>query len=166
MKKLVLSAVIATSFLFYKGASAHCEVPCGIYNDEMRIHQLQEYILTIEKSMRAIQELSKGLSDPLTLNQVVRWIDNKEKHAKLIQKIVWQYFFTQRVKPVDPKDKEKYKKYLKELELLNKLSFYAMKAKQSISLDVVEKLRETLEAFEEIYFGKEHIEEHHKKHKE
>ncbi len=164
MKKLITAVSIAVASLTfsYTPSFAHCEIPCGIYDDEARVHQIQEYILTIEKSMRAIQELSKGLNDPLTLNQVVRWIDNKDAHARKIQEIVWQYFFTQRVKPVDPKDKEKYEKYLKELELLNKLSFYAMKAKQSVDIKVVDKLRETLEKFEEVYFGKKHIEEHHK----
>ncbi len=162
MRKKLFSLIISASLVSSFKAIAHCEVPCGIYDDEARIHQIQEYIQTIEKSMIAIKELSKGIKDPLTLNQAVRWIDNKEKHAKKIQEIVWQYFFTQRVKPVDPKDKEKYEKYLKELELLNKLSFYAMKAKQSVDTSVVNKLRETLEKFEEIYFGKEHIEKHHK----
>ena len=157
----VLASLSAAVFLFTYGKSnAHCEIPCGIYNDELRIHQIEEYILTIEKSIRAIKELSSGLNDPLTFNQAVRWVNNKDRHAEEIQKIVWQYFFTQRVKPVDSSDKEKYQKYLKELELLNKLSFYAMKVKQSVDLKVVDKLRETLEEFEEVYFGKKHHEEH------
>ena len=95
------------------------------------------------------------------MNQLVRWIENKDKHAEKIQHIIWQYFFTQRVKPVDPKDHKKYEKYLKKLELLNKLNFYAMKAKQSVDLKVVDNLRETLEKFEEVYFGKSHLEEDH-----
>ncbi len=153
MKKFLLSVAVITAVLTSKSFS-HCEVPCGIYDDEMRIHQIREYINTIEKSMIAVKELSQGINDPLTLNQAVRWINNKEEHARKIQHIVWQYFFTQRVKPVDPKNKEKYSKYLKELELLNKLSFYAMKAKQSVDIEVVKKLRQTLEKFEEVYFGK------------
>jgi nickel superoxide dismutase len=161
MKKFLLSIAVVTAVLTSK-SYAHCEVPCGIYDDEMRIHQIREYINTIEKSMIAVKELSQGINDPLTLNQAVRWINNKEEHAKKIQQIVWQYFFTQRVKPVDPKNKEKYNKYLKKLELLNKLSFYAMKAKQSVDIEVIKKLRNTLEKFEEVYFGKKHIQEHHK----
>jgi nickel superoxide dismutase len=132
---------------------AHCEIPCGIYHDDMRIHQIEEAILTIEKSIRAIQELSKEPKDPLTVNQLVRWINNKDKHAEKIQYIVWQYFFTQRVKPVEPNKGKEYKIYLKKLELLNKLNFYAMKAKQSVDLKVVDNLRKTLEDFEKVYFN-------------
>ncbi len=160
IKKLVAGFVVAGTLLTANNVFAHCQVPCGIYNDELRIHQIEEYILTIEKSMNAIKSLSKNLNDPLTINQVVRWVDNKDKHAEKIQKIVWEYFFTQRVKPVDKKDKKAYERYLKLLELLNKLSFYAMKAKQSVDPKVAENLRKTLEEFEKVYFGKEHKHEH------
>ncbi|MDY6953871.1 MAG: superoxide dismutase [Ni], partial [Thermodesulfobacteriota bacterium] len=35
-------------------ASAHCEIPCGIYDDQMRIDMIAEHITTIEKSMKQI----------------------------------------------------------------------------------------------------------------
>ena len=161
MRKLLGVLAIGFLLIYPVKTFAHCEIPCGIYHDELRIEQIQEAILTIEKSIRAIQELSKEKDNPLAINQLVRWIDNKDKHAEKIQHIIWQYFFTQRVKPVDSKDHQKYEQYLKKLELLNRLNFYAMKAKQSVDLSVVEKLRETLEKFEKVYFGKEHIEGHH-----
>ncbi len=160
MKKLLVALAMVFS-VFSTKTYAHCEIPCGIYHDELRIEQIEEAILTIEKSIRAIQELSNAEKTPLVMNQLVRWIENKDKHAEKIQHIIWQYFFTQRVKPVDPKDHKKYEKYLKKLELLNKLNFYAMKAKQSVDLKVVDNLRETLEKFEEVYFGKSHLEEDH-----
>jgi len=162
IRKLLAGIVIAGSLITFNQSYAHCQVPCGIYNDELRIHQIEEYILTIEKSMNAIQSLSKNLNDPLAINQIVRWVDNKEKHAEKIQQIVWEYFFTQRVKPVDSSNKEAYERYLKLLELLNKLSFYAMKAKQSVDPKVTENLRKTLEEFEKLYFKK--MEKHEHKH--
>ncbi len=156
MRKILGALAIGFSLMSANTAFSHCEIPYGIYNDELRIEQIEEAILTIEKSINAIKELSKSTKDPLAINQLVRWIDNKDKHATKIQHIVWEYFFTQRVKPVGLNDKERYKKYLKELELLNKISFYAMKVKQSVDLETVDKLRETLEEFEKVYFGKEH----------
>ncbi len=161
MKKLIIFLGFLVVFTASKKSFAHCEIPCGIYDDEMRIHMIKEDLLTIEKSIRAIIELSNAKKDPMVYNQLVRWIDNKEKHAKKIQKIVWQYFLTQRVKPVDSKDKEKYKKYLKKLELLHQISFYAMKTKQTTDLKYVNKIRKLLDEFEEVYFGKEHMKEHH-----
>ncbi len=161
MRKLFIFLGIFVFAFGYKTSFAHCEIPCGIYDDEMRIHMIKENLLTIEKSINAINELSKAEKSPLVYNQLVRWIDNKEEHAKKIQEIVWQYFLTQRVKPVDKKDLKKYKAYLRKLELLHQLSFYAMKVKQSTDLKYVDKLRELLEEFEEAYFGKKHMEEHH-----
>src|SRR6056297_1956112 len=38
-------------------ASSHCEIPCGIYDDHMRIHLLEEHVSTMEKSMKKIVEL-------------------------------------------------------------------------------------------------------------
>ena len=151
MKKKL--AGIFAIFLFFNVSKsfAHCEIPCGIYHDELRIHLIEEYIDTIEKSMVAIQELSKN-NDPLSRNQLVRWIDNKEEHAKKIQNIIWQYFFTQRVKPVNPDNKEKYKIYLKELELLNRLNFLTMKSKQSVDTKIVKDMRKVLSDFEKLYF--------------
>jgi len=106
---------------------AHCEIPCGIYGDSIRITKLYERIVTIEKSMTKIEELSK---DPSTnANQLVRWVMNKEEHATEIQEIVSQYFMHQRIKPVDPENKEAYKRYIKQLSMLHQISVYAKKAK-------------------------------------
>ena len=157
MKKLL--GMIALSFLAYTlPAKAHCEIPCGIYDDKLRIKLLYEHTKTMEKSIRMIKELSSK-NDPLSKNQLVRWIMNKEEHAKKFQYIVWQYFLTQRVKPVDPSDKEKYELYLKKLEVLHQLSFYAMKVKQSVDEKYIQKLRELIKKFEELYW-KEHGHKH------
>lgn len=136
--------------------SAHCQVPCGIYDDQMRIKMISEHIDTIEKAMKQITELSKGT--PVNYNQVVRWVVNKEKHAEEIDSIVTYYFLTQRLKPVDSADAANYSKYREKLELLHHLLFYTMKAKQSVDESLIPKLRETLKKFEHVYFGpkKEH----------
>ena len=141
--------------------SAHCEIPCGIYHDELRIELVREHIQTIEKSMGQIAELSKA--SPINYNQLVRWIDNKEDHAGKIQEIVWQYFMTQRVKLVDPGDKAAYEKYVEQISLLHAMLIQAMKAKQTIDMEPVEKLKVLTGEFYEVYFGKaekEHLEKH------
>ena len=43
-------------------AWAHCEIPCGIYDDHMRIHMIEEHITTIEKSMQQIVVLVSAVS--------------------------------------------------------------------------------------------------------
>ena len=55
-------------------ASAHCEIPCGIYDDQARVKMIEENITTIEKSMKEILQLEKD--NPVNYNQLVRWIMN------------------------------------------------------------------------------------------
>ena len=140
---------------------AHCEIPCGIYNDELRIELIREHIQTIEKSVAQIVELSKA--SPVNYNQLVRWIDNKEDHANQLQDIVTQYFMTQRVKPADPKDEAATAAYVKQLTLLHAMVVQAMKAKQAADMEPVEKLKTLTGEFYEAYFGKaekDHLKEH------
>ena len=136
--------------LNYNESYAHCEVPCGIYADSVRITLIMEHIKTIEKSMNQIEEISKS-STP-NFNQLVRWVNNKDEHAKKIQEIVSQYFLHQRIKLVDESQKEAYAKYQKQLGLLHKMSVYSMKCKQTTDLSFIEKLRTTVTDFEKAYF--------------
>ena len=60
MKTIIFSVlVLAIGMLFAaQPAYSHCEVPCGIYGDEMRFQTIEEHIATIEKAMKMIVELS------------------------------------------------------------------------------------------------------------
>ena len=49
MKKKFITLSLSLLFMMFSKSFAHCEVPCGIYDDELRIHQIKEYILTIER---------------------------------------------------------------------------------------------------------------------
>jgi nickel superoxide dismutase len=124
-------------------AFAHCEIPCGIYDDQMRVHMIAEHIKTIEKSMKEVKRLVS--EEPMNKNQIVRWIMNKEDHANQLQEIVTQYFMTQRIKP----DTEK---YTEKLTVLHKMMIYAMKCKQTTDVGHVATLRSLLDAFSKLYF--------------
>jgi len=133
-------------------ARAHCEIPCGIYDDEMRIDLIREHIDTIEKSMKMIRELTA--EGEKNYNQIVRWISNKEQHAEELQGIVYQYFMTQRIKPAGVEDTE-YESYIEKVVLLHRLLIQAMKSKQTLELDHVRQMRELVDSFEDAYFGEE-----------
>jgi len=152
-KKTVISIVFLAFLMSASLAFAHCEIPCGIYDDGMRIRQVSEHITTVEKSIKSIMELSTAADK--NYNQLVRWITNKETHATQIQHIVTQYFMTQRIKPVSQEHAGKYKKYMEELRLLHEILIYAMKAKQTTDLAHVERLRSLLKSFSFLYFGPE-----------
>ena len=148
MKRVSFPMTVLLSCLFlYSGiVYAHCEIPCGIYDDEMRVKMISEEIQTIEKSMNQINDLEKaGLANHS--NQLVRWIMNKEDHANKLQEVVTQYFMTQRIK-FDTKD------YDKKLGILHRMLVYAMKCKQTTDLENVEALKKLVKEFSDIYFKK------------
>ncbi len=128
----------------------HCEIPCGIYNDEMRFTMMEENIQTIEKAIQQIMQLSK--ESPQNMNQIVRWIMNKEKHAEEIQHIVSQYFLTQRIKSADSKNKKALDQYVKRLTSCHKILIFAMKTKQTTDLENVQMLKMAVESFKKAYF--------------
>jgi nickel superoxide dismutase len=128
-------------------ARAHCEIPCGIYDDEARMDMLAEHITTLEKAMKTIINLQK--QSPINYNQLTRWIVNKEDHAKAFQDIISRYFMTQRIK-VDMRD------YTKHLILLHKMLVYAMKCKQTTDLTNIGTLRSLLKDFRSLYLGHSH----------
>lgn len=154
--------LLAAVMLVPASVWAHCEIPCGIYGDQMRIEQIAEDITTVEKSMKQIKEL--GQADEPNWNQLVRWVHNKEVHANKIQRVVSEYFLHQRVKPADPSDAAAYKEYTDQLVLLHQIAVHAMKAKQTTDLEHVAQLRSLLKKFQNAYFGPEeqaHLHEHH-----
>ncbi|MBC8207100.1 MAG: superoxide dismutase [Kiritimatiellales bacterium] len=136
---LILTALLAAS------VGAHCQIPCGIYDDTARITEMKEHVTTIEKSMNEITKLSA--ETPQNSNQLVRWVNNKEAHADKLTDIVTYYFLAQRIKP----DTDNYDAKLK---TLHGMMIAAMKSKQTVDLEQVEKLRALIAEFETLYFDK------------
>ena len=77
---------------------AHCQIPCGIYDDHARVQSMLEDTATVEKSLRSMVELS-GKPDAQSQNQMVRWVMNKEKHAQNIISTISDYFLTSQARP-------------------------------------------------------------------
>jgi nickel superoxide dismutase len=147
---LITATVLAVGLT----AAAHCQIPCGIYDDELRVQLIEEHIGTIEKSMKQIVALGKA--SPADYNQIVRWVGNKEEHANQIQEIVTQYFLAQRIKVPASPEGEAYSKYQHHLELLHKLLVTAMKAKQGTDLAHVQTMRALIKDFRKTYFDHHH----------
>ena len=146
-----MGALAFASLLSTQSAQGHCEIPCGIYGDQMRFAMWEEAITTVEKSMKEIVRLSA--EDKPNTNQVVRWVQNKEKHAQDIRELAVQYFLAQRVKPVEPGDTAAHRAYLRKLELLHRIVVHAMKAKQTTDLAHVKALRGLVHDFQDAYSG-------------
>lgn len=131
MKKQMVIALVAgwAAASIPVTASAHCQVPCGIYDDAARIVRMHEDVTTIEKAIGKIGELA-GQSDAQSANQLGRWITTKETHASHIITVVSEYFLTQKVKPVAP-GADGYDAYLTKLADHHAVMTAAMKAKQN-----------------------------------
>lgn len=143
---LVLALAGAPSLL------AHCQIPCGIYGDEMRFDMMLEDVTTIEKSMNQINEI--GGQEKPNWNQLVRWVQNKEEHAAKLTDVVTFYFMAQRIKPpADDADAAAKQEYVEQLTLLHRIMVHAMKAKQTTDLAEVKTLRELIAAFKASYLG-------------
>lgn len=139
---------------------AHCQVPCGIYGDKIRIDMLREHITTIEKSMNQINELSGDAAK--NMNQLVRWVNNKDNHADEFTEIVTYYFLTQRIKIVEKNDAA-FADYQNKVTVLHQMMVYSMKCKQTTDLENVNKLKSLVDEFAGMYFSEEdlkHLKEH------
>lgn len=130
----------------------HCEVPCGIYADELRFQQMLEDATTIAKSITSINEFAASIGNggPTAkgINQANRWVTTKENHATNTQHIIAQYFLTQRIK-ADHKD------YVGQLATSHRVLVAAMKCKQDSNPATAEALKTAIYDLYRAYEGKE-----------
>ena len=150
---LIAFAVTGSILVLPQPSQAHCQIPCGIYDDHARVQSMLEDAATIEKSAKLIAELS-GKSDAQSQNQLVRWVMNKEKHAQNIISTICDYFLTQRVKPTQ-------KDYAERLIKHHAVIIAAMKVKQNADVKYSKTLKESIEALLPYYPKPKH--EHSKK---
>ena len=149
-KKMPLTTLILLAVVLLPNlVAAHCQVPCGIYDDAARVARMYEDAATIEKAMVQMQDLA-GKGDAQSANQLTRWINTKEAHAANIITTVAEYFLTQKVKPVAA-GAEGHEAYLAKLADHHLVMAAAMKAKQNSDPAIVAKLRAALDALGKHY---------------
>ena len=148
--RLTTVSVLMAALVLVPGLRAHCEIPCGIFHDDLRFSLLDEHIQTIEKSQASIVDLGKApVRDD---NQTVRWVTNKDTHADYIAQIVTEYFLRQRIKPLAADaSRAETERYGRMLAALHELLVSSMKAKQTVDQTVVGQMRESLARFRRLY---------------
>ena len=146
-KRIFLVVLFAAGFAV-QNAWAHCQVPCGIYDDHARVQAMLEDAATVDKAAMMINELA-GKADPQSVNQAVRWVMNKEQHAQNVIATISDYFLTQRVKPDQPDYAERLAKH-------HAVIVAAMKAKQNADTKYAEALKARIEALAPYYPEHEH----------
>ena len=158
MKKFYNVFTLVLFLILSGGLYGHCQVPCGIYDDAVRIVQIEEDIATIRKAMSMIKGLS-GKSDAQSINQMIRWVNTKESHAVKIQETVSSYFLAQRIKP-KKKGEAGRQNYVNQTLLLQQLIVAAMKCKQNVDQGRCEAASDLVVEFSVSYFdehGMEHL---------
>ena len=158
IRNIIAIAIIIAAFGF-NNVHAHCQVPCGIYDDAVRIIQIREHVTTIEKAMKQIDQLTSDESSAQNMNQLVRWINTKEEHATFIQSIISDYFLAQRIKPKQNNEAGR-QQYIDQTLLLQQIIVSAMKSKQTVDKSEPELVSTLINQFVQLYFnehGKEHL---------
>jgi nickel superoxide dismutase len=129
---IVFAALLigAAGILATSRAGAHCQIPCGIYDDAGRIATMREDVATIRKATMAIIDLD-AIATAESFNQASRWVAEKDRSASNIQQIVASYFLTQRVK-VAADNSPEYTTYMDQLQAFHAVMVAAMKCKQAV----------------------------------
>ena len=141
--KTLLPLAIIISLLSSNWLSAHCQVPCGVYGDSARFTQMLEDQTTISKAIAQINDLA-DIKDGKSANQLARWVSTKEDHANKIQKIIAEYFLTQRIKSSSDN-------YADLLKGAHGVMVAAMKCKQGTDSKSADALKSSIENFQTVY---------------
>ena len=150
MIKFIKISLFLALFTLSTKIYGHCQVPCGIYDDAVRIVQIEEDITTIRKAMNMINDLA-GKSDAQSLNQISRWVTTKESHAQNAQETILNYFLAQRVKAKEKGNKDR-QKYVDQTLTLHQLIVKLMKCKQTVDQRNCSDAYELLDKFTNLYF--------------
>lgn len=148
---LMIGGTAVVWMSYAKTAGAHCQVPCGIYDDPARIARILEDTATISKAMKQIQTLA-GAHAAKDMNQAIRWVNTKEIHATHIIDVVSEYFLTQKVKTVAA-GAQGYDAYLKRLADHHAVMVAAMKTKQNTDPAFADALHHAIDALA-VYYKK------------
>ncbi len=142
--KLFFAVMLCCAMLILpKTASTHCQVPCGIYDDNARVAGMLEDVATIRKAVKMLFELADK-TDVQSRQQFVRWVTTKEDHAQKIISTISNYFLTQRVKA-------KQTDYVERLTRHHAVIVNAMQAKQKADQKVVMVLEESVKTLLQYY---------------
>lgn len=149
MRRILLPSLLTVLALTpIRFAAAHCEVPCGIYDDQARFERMLENTETVSKADAAINAVVGAEHTALDINQTIRWVTTKDTHATDTQHIIAQYFMTQRIKSDDAQ-------YVAKLTSAHAVMVAAMKCKQDANPATAEALKQAIYKFYTAYTGQQ-----------
>lgn len=117
---------------------AHCQMPCGIYHDDMVFDQIDQFVETVYKGISVMNE--SKFNSVKDKNEFIRWVMQKEKSCCEAADIISTYFLQQKIKPDEPDT-------MKRLQSAHKLLFLIVAIKQNTDLEFVKQFNEEWEKF-------------------
>jgi nickel superoxide dismutase len=110
------------------GLAAHCQLPCGIYHDDMAYDQIDQYIETMYKGITVIND--SQFKTPRERNETIRWVMLKDKESDKMAHLITSYFLQQKISLNDPD-------LTKKLTAAHKLLFLLVTIKQNTDRNIV-----------------------------
>lgn len=125
--------VFAVNSLF-----AHCQMPCGIYHDDMVFDQIDQYVETMVKAVTVLED--NKFSTLSERNEAIRWVMEKESESNNVAELITCFFLQQKIKPGESDT-------AKRVLSAHKLLFFLVKIKQTVDISVVSDFYEEWEKF-------------------
>lgn len=135
-KTFALTTLVA--ILYTVTAFAHCQMPCGIYHDDMVYDQLDQYVETMFKGVTMLS--NSKFASAWDRNEFVRWVMQKEKASDEAAQLFTTYFLQQKIKPGEDDT-------VKRLTSVHKLLFLLVQIKQNTERKLVEEFADEWEKF-------------------
>lgn len=125
-------------FIMPMTLAAHCQMPCGIYHDNMVYDRIDQYVETVYKGVYVLND--SKFSTVKDKNEFVRWVMQKEKASNEVAELILTYFLQQKTKP-DEADT------VKRLVSAHKLLFLLVAIKQNADLETIKEFNAEWEKF-------------------
>lgn len=140
-QKILMNTVF--TFICHMGLlQSHCQMPCGIYHDELVFNQIDQYIETMYKGITELK--NSKFSTPFERNNFIRWVSLKDSASDEIAVLITEYFLQQKIKPGESDTP-------KRLVSAHKMLFELTAIKQNVDLKMIEDFADEWENFKQMF---------------
>lgn len=142
-KRLIIPGALAIfSFCLSDNLEAHCQMPCGIYHDQMIYDKIDEYFETMMKAVAAMN--NNEFKTVQEKNQFIRWVMTKEKESDEVADVLLTYFLQQKIRPNDEESFDLVKS-------AHKMLFLLVQIKQNADVNIVKEFGKEWDHFKELF---------------
>ncbi len=142
MRTRFINAIICALILTQTPLSSHCQMPCGIYHDNMVFDTIDQYVETMFKGSSVLKE--NKFATLRDKNEFIRWVIEKEKASDDVSTLITTYFLQQKIKP-DETDT------VKRITAAHKLLVLAVLIKQNPDHKYVDEFADVWEKFKTMF---------------